>query len=194
MLKYSLLVFVFLFVSSCYTPKYTLHDNLKYSEKNHINKNSTFVLTKNNFPFYADKFNTKVDTDYKSILGDKLILKQNYLNLDTTILIDKFLDDKELKLIKEESKSDYLIVLKTILKPSFTESSSNNMPNVKREYHIILELYDLTNYKRIYTKESISVLDFTHEGISVSKTKESQLNKTFELLINDFKKYVNNKG
>ena len=38
------------------------------------------------------------------------------------------------------------------------------------------------------------IIDFTHEGISVSKTKESQLNKTFELLINDFKKYVNNKG
>ena len=55
----------------------------------------------------------------------------------------------------------------------------------------ILEVYDLQNLEKIYAKESGSILEFKHEGVSASTTSEVQLEKTFQLLFNDFKIFIN---
>ena len=66
-----------------------------------------------------------------------------------------------------------------------------NNNQMKREYHIILEVYDLQNLEKIYAKESGSILEFKDEGVSASTTSEVQLEKTFQLLFNDFKIFIN---
>lgn len=102
--------------------------------------------------------------------------------------------EDELILIKEQTNKDYLLLLKTLLKPAYKNGKKDNSMNnnqVKREYHIILEAYDLQNLEKIYAKESGSILEFKHEGVSASTTSDVQLEKTFQLLFNDFKNFIN---
>ena len=89
------------------------------------------------------------------------------------------------------------MLLKTLLKPDFTNTKKDNSlinKGIKRQYHVILEVYDLQNLNIIYAKESGSLLEFKFEGISSSLTAETQLEKTYELLFKDFKNFINKNG
>lgn len=150
-------------------------------------------MVKNNFPFNAVKFNEKVDNDFKSLFGSQLYLQQNFIDFDVNDFKYQLTED-ELILIKEQTNKDYLLLLKTLLKPAYKNGKKDNSMNnnqVKREYHIILEAYDLQNLEKIYAKESGSILEFKHEGVSASTTSDVQLEKTFQFLFNDFKNFIN---
>ncbi|HCC93372.1 MAG TPA: hypothetical protein DEQ26_03425 [Flavobacteriaceae bacterium] len=181
------------FFNSCYSPKYVLTDVLLNPDKKLVHLDKTFLLVKNNFPFNAVKFNEKVDNDFKSLFGSQLYLQQNFIDFDVNDFKYQLTED-ELILIKEQTNKDYLLLLKTLLKPAYKNGKKDNSMNnnqVKREYHIILEAYDLQNLEKIYAKESGSILEFKHEGVSASTTSDVQLEKTFQLLFNDFKNFIN---
>ena len=195
-MKYIYILISFLSLSSCYTPKYALTDVLMSTEKVSIQNEKSFVLVKNNFPFNAGKFNEKVDNDFKSLFGNKLTLQQNFINFDANVFKNR-LTEEELVLIKDQTNKNYLLILKTLLKPNFTNTKKDNsMINngIKRQYHVILEVYDLENLTKIYAKESGSLLEFKFEGISGSSTAEVQLEKTYERLFKDFKNFINKNG
>ena len=83
-------------------------------------------MVKNNFPFNAVKFNEKVDNDFKSLFGSQLYLQQNFIDFDVSDF--KYLLTKdELILIKDQTNKDYLLLLKTLLKPAYKNGKKDNV-------------------------------------------------------------------
>ncbi|WP_185155330.1 hypothetical protein, partial [Elizabethkingia miricola] len=113
-----------------------------------------------------EDFNNKISQSFSDLIGDNVFIRSSnfFLEFDNSPFIKKLnLDENVLKGIKETSNTDYLILVRTFGK-------NNNGYNIKkeplirvedvsnydlyREYHIILQLYDLNmrNLCRSYSR------------------------------------------
>lgn len=192
---------ILIFVSSCYTSaSYALY-NGPVDNKVNIYKDRKYVLVNNNVLINDEEFNDRIKKDFSSLIGDNLLVKPTnfFLEFENKKLVTKLLlDETMLKGIRNTSDADYLILIRTFGK-------SNNGTSIKkdallstedaskfdgyREYHIILQLYDLNTNKLLYAKESISLYKrITYSGMSPSQI--SQLNQTYDRLFKDFKKSI----
>ena len=90
-----------------------------------------------------------------------------FLEFENKRLVTKLLlDENMLKGIRNTSDADYLILIRTFGKSNngtsikkdalFSTEDASNFDGY-REYHIILQLYDLNTNKLLYAKESISL-------------------------------------
>ncbi|AJW64831.1 hypothetical protein VO54_03400 [Elizabethkingia miricola] len=188
-------------MSSCVTTaSYNLFSG-RTDNKVKIYKEKKYVLINNNILTSDEDFNNKISQSFSDLIGDNVFIRSSnfFLEFDNSPFIKKLnLDENVLKGIKETSNTDYLILVRTFGK-------NNNGYNIKkeplirvedvsnydlyREYHIILQLYDLNMRKLIYTKEAISILKRVSYS-TIAPTQISQLNQTYKKLFRDFKKSI----
>ncbi|MDQ8748039.1 hypothetical protein [Elizabethkingia miricola] len=188
-------------MSSCVTTaSYNLFSG-RADNKVKIYKEKKYVLINNNILTSDEDFNNKISQSFSDLIGDNVFIRSSnfFLEFDNSPFIKKLnLDENVLKGIKETSNTDYLILVRTFGK-------NNNGYNIKkeplirvedvsnydlyREYHIILQLYDLNMRKLIYTKEAISILKRVSYS-TIAPTQISQLNQTYKKLFRDFKKSI----
>ncbi|WP_260133749.1 hypothetical protein [Elizabethkingia anophelis] len=190
---------ILMFFSSCYTSaSYALY-NGPVGNKVSIYKDRKYVLVNNNILINDEEYNNKITKDFSSLIGDNLIVKPTnyFLEFDNKKLVTKLLlDETILRGIKKTSDSDCLILIRTfgknnngtsIKKETLFSTEDDSKFDGYREYHIILQLYDLNTNKLLYAKESISLYKrITYSGMSPSQI--SQLNQTYNRLFRDFKK------
>ncbi|WP_372483165.1 hypothetical protein AB9J70_02470 [Elizabethkingia anophelis] len=192
---------ILIFFSSCYTSaSYALY-NGPVDNKVNIYKNRKYVLVNNNVLIDDEVYNNKITKDFSSLIGDNLLVKPTnfFLEFENKKLVTKLLlDENMLKGIRNTSDADYLILIRTFGKSNngtsikkdalFSTEDASNFDGY-REYHIILQLYDLNTNKLLYAKESISLYKrITYSGMSPSQV--SQLNQTYDRLFKDFKKSI----
>ena len=188
-MKYLIYLSFVIFSSCLVTPKYYLH-----TEKNlnnfSIKEEDKFVLIKNNFYSVGVDFSNKVDSDFSNIIKN-ILLNPSFLEFSNEKFIFH-LNDEQLDIIRNETKSEYILLIQTILKPSilaqknFT-SITTYEKNKKREYHVILQLIDIEKRKVLYSKESMSRIKISYEYSTSSTTQDEQLLKTYNILYKDFK-------
>lgn len=189
------------FLSSCVTTaSYNLFDG-RADNKVKICKDKKYVLVNNNILTTDESFNHKVNQSFSDLIGDNLFFRPTnfFLEFDNTPFIKKLnLDENVLKGIKETSNTDYLILVRTFGKnnngysikkePVIRVEDVSNY-DLYREYHIILQLYDLNMRKLIYSKEAISVLNRVSYS-TIAPTQISQLNQTYKRVFTDFRKSI----
>ena len=184
------ILMVFLFYSCIITPKYhffTLKNLTDFSVKT----TDKFILLKNNLPPGFQEFSRKIDTDFSKMITTISI--DPYLNdYDNTKYISQLNEDL-LDRIKDDTESNYLLLIQTILKPAPASlknfsSVTTYEQNKTREYHVILRLIDLEDKKVLYVKESISRIKIPYDYSTISPDEESQLIKTYDILFKDFEK------
>ncbi|MCL1689408.1 hypothetical protein [Elizabethkingia anophelis] len=192
-------ILILIFFTSCYTSaSYALY-NGPVDNKVHIYKDRKYVLVNNNVLIDDDEFNNSIKKDFSSLIGDNLLVKPTnfFLEFENKKLVTKLLlDETMLNGIKSTSGADYLIFIRTfgktnngtsIKKDALFSTEDASKFDGYREYHIILQLYDLNTHKLLYAKESISLYKrITYSGMSPSQV--SQLNQTYNRLFKDFKK------
>ncbi|MVW84331.1 hypothetical protein FCL51_17570 [Elizabethkingia anophelis] len=185
--------------SSCYTSaSYALY-NGPVDNKVSIYKDRKYVLVNNNILINDEEYNNKITKYFSSLIGDNLIVKPTnyFLEFNNKKLVTNLLlDETTLRGIKNTSDSDCLILIRTfgknnnrtlVKKDALFSTEDDSKFDGYREYHIILQLYDLNSNKLLYAKESISLYKrITYSGMSSSQV--SQLNQTYNRLFKDFKK------
>ncbi|WP_260394354.1 hypothetical protein [Elizabethkingia anophelis] len=195
-LYYLLILMLF---SSCYTSaSYALY-NGPVDNKVSIYKDRKYVLVNNNILINDEEYNNKITKYFSSLIGDNLIVKPTnyFLEFNNKKLVTNLLlDETTLRGIKNTSDSDCLILIRTfgknnnrtlVKKDALFSTEDDSKFDGYREYHIILQLYDLNSNKLLYAKESISLYKrITYSGMSSSQV--SQLNQTYNRLFKDFKK------
>ena len=187
--------------SSCVTTaSYNLF-NGRADNKVKIYKEKKYVLINNNILTSDEDFNNKINQSFSDLIGDNVFIRYSnfFLEFDNSPFIKKLnLDENVLKGIKETSNTDYLILVRTfgknnngysIKKEPLIRVEDISNYDLYREYHIILQLYDLKMRKLIYTKEAISVLNRVSYS-TIAPTQISQLNQTYKKLFRDFKKSI----
>ncbi|MEL7678501.1 hypothetical protein ACV0BM_004850 [Elizabethkingia meningoseptica] len=192
---------IFVFLSSCVTTaSYHLFDG-RADNKVKIYKDKKYVLVNNNILTSDEDFNHKISQSFTDVVGDNLLIKPSnfFLEFDNSFFIKKLnIDENMLNGIKETSNADYLILVRTfgknnsgysIKKEPLIRVEDVSDYDLYREYHIILQLYDLNRKKLIYTKEAISVLKRVSYS-TVAPSQISQLNQTYNRLFRDFKKSI----
>ncbi|CAI9675576.1 MULTISPECIES: hypothetical protein [Elizabethkingia] len=188
-------------MSSCVTTaSYNLF-NGRADNKVKIYKEKKYVLINNNILTSDEDFNNKINQSFSDLIGDNVFIRYSnfFLEFDNSPFIKKLnLDENVLKGIKETSNTDYLILVRTfgknnngysIKKEPLIRVEDISNYDLYREYHIILQLYDLKMRKLIYTKEAISVLNRVSYS-TIAPTQISQLNQTYKKLFRDFKKSI----
>lgn len=188
-------------MSSCVTTaSYNLF-NGRADNKVKIYKEKKYVLINNNILTSDEDFNNKINQSFSDLIGDNVFIRYSnfFLEFDNSPFIKKLnLDENILKGIKETSNTDYLILVRTfgknnngysIKKEPLIRVEDISNYDLYREYHIILQLYDLNMRKLIYTKEAISVLNRVSYS-TIAPTQISQLNQTYKKLFRDFKKSI----
>ncbi|WP_407483353.1 hypothetical protein [Elizabethkingia meningoseptica] len=192
---------IFVFLSSCVTTaSYHLFDG-RVDNKVKIYKDKKYVLVNNNILTSDEDFNHKISQSFTDLVGDNLLIKPSnfFLEFDNSFFIKKLnIDENMLNGIKETSNADYLILVRTfgknnsgysIKKEPLIRVEDVSDYDLYREYHIILQLYDLNRKKLIYTREAISVLKRVSYS-TVAPSQISQLNQTYNRLFRDFKKSI----
>ena len=179
-MKYILLFFLIFFNSCIVTPKYYLHTNKNLSDFK-LQEQHKFVLIKNNFPVNFDQFSKRVNDDFTSIINE-IKISHHFLELNTENFF-YHLNTEQLKIIKQESNSDFLILVQTLKKNSSKEN--------KREFHVVIQLIDLNNENILYSKEAISEIKLTDDYSTISESEKGQLLKTYEKVFKDFKEEIN---
>lgn len=192
--RFLFLLLSLLALSSCVTtPRYYLGDN-SIKEPLKIDLTKKYVLVKNNVLSDDFTFDKKINEDFSSIFGNSLLLNYSSLDYNSTKLITKvrveanMLDD-----IKANTGADFLILMRIFSKGNkkvepdqFFKSVKIEDYEAKREYHIILQVYDLHQKKLLYMNEAASVLQ--HLRINdLSTTANVQLTKTYYRIFKDFK-------
>ncbi|AIL44876.1 TPA: hypothetical protein ACG0AB_001773 [Elizabethkingia anophelis] len=188
-------------MSSCVTTaSYNLFSG-QADNKIKIYKEKKYVLINNNILTSDEDFNNKINQSFSDLIGDNVFIRSSnfFLEFDNSPFIKKLnLDENILKGIKETSNTDYLILVRTfgknnngysIKKEPLIRVEDISNYDLYREYHIILQLYDLNMRKLIYTKEAISVLNRVSYS-TIAPTQISQLNQTYKKLFRDFKKSI----
>lgn len=188
-------------MSSCVTTaSYNLFSG-RTDNKVKIYKDKKYVLINNNILTNDEDFNNKINQSFSDLIGDNVFIRSSnfFLEFDNSPFIKKLnLDENVLKGIKETSNTDYLILIRTfgknnngysIKKEPLIRVEDISNYDLYREYHIILQLYDLNMRKLIYTKEAISVLKRVSYS-TIAPTQISQLNQTYKKLFRDFKKSI----
>ncbi|MCL1671769.1 hypothetical protein M2T87_08665 [Elizabethkingia ursingii] len=188
-------------MSSCFTTaSYNLFSG-RADNKVTIYKEKKYVLINNNILTTDEDFNNKVNQSFSDLIGDNVFIRSSnfFLEFDNSPFIKKLnLNENILKGIKETSNADYLILVRTfgknnngysIKKQPLIRVEDVSNYDLYREYHIILQLYDLDMRKLIYTKEAISILKRVSYS-TIAPTQISQLNQTYKKLFGDFKKSI----
>ncbi|KMU63514.1 hypothetical protein [Elizabethkingia anophelis] len=200
-LKYCYYLLILMFFSSCFsTASYNLYSG-HADNKVQIHKDKKYVLINNNILTTDETYNDKINHDFSNLIGENLLKRSSlfFLEFDNNKFITKLnLDENSLSGIRRTSDADYLILIRTfgknnngntIKKEPFIRSEDVSNYDIYREYHIILQLYDLNLKKIIYSKEAISLLKRVSYS-SVTPTQISQLNQTYNKLFNDFQKSI----
>lgn len=200
-LKYCYYLLILMFFSSCFsTASYNLYSG-HADNKVQIHKDKKYVLVNNNILTTDETYNDKINHDFSNLIGKNLLKRSSlfFLEFDNNKFITKLnLDENSLSGIRRTSDADYLILIRTfgknnngntIKKEPFIRSEDVSNYDIYREYHIILQLYDLNLKKIIYSKEAISLLKRVSYS-SVTPTQISQLNQTYNKLFNDFQKSI----
>ncbi|RBI91975.1 hypothetical protein DSC47_11950 [Elizabethkingia miricola] len=194
-------ILILVLMSSCITTaSYNLFSG-RADNKVRIYKDKKYVLINNNILTGDEGFNNKINQSFSDLIGDNVFIRSSnfFLEFDNTPFIKKLnLDENVLKGIKETSNTDYLILVRTFGKnnngysikkePVIRVEDVSNY-DLYREYHIILQLYDLNMRKLIYSKEAISVLNRVSYS-TIAPTQISQLNQTYNRLFTDFRKSI----
>ncbi len=190
-----ILIFSFISLNSCYTSaNYFLKD---HSIQHPIGEKieGKILLIKNNTSSYESDFDEKINTDFRRLFGDKLVLNfkndffDNYIFLQT-------IDITLLKNIKIANPDlNYIIFLRflstdtNITKPKTIQIIDYKNMKYYREYHLIFDLYNLDTQKKIYSNEAVSILEKVDDS-SMYPSEMSQLKQTYAKIFSNFKKQV----
>lgn len=181
--KITLFTIVLIILTSCFsTSSISLHSSL-VEDKFIINKNDKILLINN---IQKDNSLYKIiNNDYKEIFRN-IIINHLYQDINGFITI---LDDKQLRIVKEETNVDKIIIIQSLMKYNF-HNSEINFNKKSREYHITIRVIDLNTYKTLYFKEAMSVVKIPLNYSSISDSEKLQILKTYKTLHKDFKSKI----
>jgi len=171
-------------------PKYRLISPHANSFK--INKDKKYLLIKNNLHTNNIDFIKKIDTDFRTVLGENLHHEYSPLEFDINkpVRVTNYFVD----LLSETygNNYDYLVFMRFIRKPTNSEDVGQKAIIVReknitttREYHVIIQVIDLKGNQIVYTKEAISNYRKAFStGVTTPQMK--QLEDTYLHVFNDF--------
>ncbi|MDX8568167.1 hypothetical protein OZ668_09230 [Elizabethkingia sp. HX XZB] len=163
-----------------------------------IDKGKKYILVNNNVLSSNYELNVKVKHDFEEIFKEDLYHASynRFLEFDNKMLADKvFLDEDMLAGIKNTSKGDYLIFIRFfgISKDKNGKvnlySQKKNRIDWYREFHVLLQVYDLNARKDLLSKVCVSVLERVSDD-GLATMRYSQILKTYNKVMKEFRKSI----
>lgn len=163
-----------------------------------IDKGKKYILVNNNVLSSDYELNVKVKHDFEEIFKEDLYHASynRFLEFDNKMLADKvFLDEDMLAGIKNTSKGDYLIFIRFfgISKDKNGKvnlySQKKNRIDWYREFHVLLQVYDLNARKDLLSKVCVSVFERVSDD-GLATMRYSQILKTYNKVMKEFRKSI----
>lgn len=184
-------ILLFTFTSCVITPDYYLRSAFIDKELK-IDQNAKYTLVKNNFVGNVNFLSLQINQDFSQYFKN-INFEQQFLEFENSGYVFD-LDSDQLKNLKEETTSDFLILIKLITIPNLTQNKTIEIKKIssstnERKYSIVLNVYDLNQQKMIYTNEAASILKKNTSDTFFGYTdQKTQLLKTYQKVYSHFEK------